>query len=256
MGILAHRHLIFYRTYADLKAESERTYLGIIWWVLEPVINMAVYYFVFSTLLNRGEPDFAPFLLIGLVAWRWFESTIKRGCQIVLASKALILQTDLPKAIFPITGLLVNTFKFIIAFSCLLIFLWLYGFHPGAGDWARLPVVIVVQFLLLAGVALPLAAVVPFVPDLFEFVQYGLRLLFFMSGIFYDIGRIAPQYAFLEYMNPVAFLISCYRDILMDGAPLHYGYLGMWSAVSVGLTFFGLIVFRRLDPIYAKRMVK
>lgn len=256
MGVFAHRHLIFYRTYADLKAEAERTYLGIVWWVLEPVINMAVYYFVFSTLLDRGEPDFAAFLLIGLVAWRWFESTVKRGCQIILSSKGLILQTNLPKAIFPITGLLVNTFKFTIAFGCLLIFLWFYGFHPGLGDWARLPIVIAVQFLLLAAVALPLSAVVPFVPDLSEFVQFGLRLLFFMSGIFYDIGRIAPNYAFLEYVNPVAFVIASYRDILMHGAPLRYDYLGMWAGISIAVVLLGMALFRRLDPVYAKRMVK
>lgn len=256
IGIFAHRHLILYRSYADLKAEAERTYLGILWWVLEPVINMAVYYFVFSTLLRRGEPDFAPFLLIGLVAWRWFESTVRRGCQIILASKGLILQTSLPKAIFPITGLLVNTFKFLIAFACLLIFLWFYGFHPGLNDWAQLPVVMLVQFLLLAAVAMPLSAVVPFVPDLFEFVLYGMRLLFFMSGIFYDIGRIAPDYAFLEYLNPMAFIISCYRDVLMHGEPLRYDYLAVWSILSIGATLFGLLLFRRLDPVYAKRMVK
>lgn len=255
MGIFAHRHLLLYRTYADLKAEAERTYLGILWWVLEPVINMAVYYFVFSTLLDRGEPNFAPFLLIGLVAWRWFESTVRRGCQIILASKALILQTNLPKAIFPITGLLVNTFKFLIAFTLLLVFLWMYGFRD-VNDWVRLPIVIAVQFILLAAVALPLSAVVPFVPDLSELVVYFLRLLFFMSGIFYDIGRIAPDYAFLEYLNPVAFLIACYRDILMHGDPLQYNYLIGWTLISGVVVLAGLALFRKLDPIYAKRMVK
>lgn len=256
MGILAHRHLILYRAYADLKAEAERTYLGIVWWILEPVINMAVYYFVFSTLLKRGEEDYAAFLLVGLITWRWFEATIRRGCQIILSSKGLILQTNLPKAIFPITGLLVNTFKFLIAFACLLVFLWFYGFHPGLNDWARLPLVMGVQFLVLAAVAMPLSAIVPFVPDLSEFVQYGLRLLFFMSGVFYDIGRIAPDYAFLEYLNPMAFLIACYRDILMHGAPLEYEYLAGWAAASVLATIGALLLFKRLEPTYAKRMVK
>ena len=57
--------LILYKTYADLRAETERTYLGFLWWIFEPVLYMTVFYVFFGLLLGHKTDDFVPFLLIG-----------------------------------------------------------------------------------------------------------------------------------------------------------------------------------------------
>ncbi|MEZ5600916.1 MAG: hypothetical protein R3F36_07955 [Candidatus Competibacteraceae bacterium] len=62
-----YRDLILYKTQADLRAEAAKTYIGFLWWVLDPLMFMMIFYVVFGLLLKRATPDFVPFLLIGLV---------------------------------------------------------------------------------------------------------------------------------------------------------------------------------------------
>ena len=71
--------LVLFSTYAELRAERSRSYLGLIWWVLEPAMNMAVYYLVFVVILRSQQRDYLPFLLIGLTLWQWFKSCATHG---------------------------------------------------------------------------------------------------------------------------------------------------------------------------------
>ena len=71
--------LVLYKTYAELRAESARTYIGFLWWIIEPIVDMATYYLVFAVLLRNRTEDFVPFLLIGLVSWKWFSVSVTMG---------------------------------------------------------------------------------------------------------------------------------------------------------------------------------
>lgn len=67
VDIRPSKDLIAYKTHADLRAEAERTYLGVGWWLLEPLINVSIYYFVFDVLLGRGTDDLIAFLTVGVI---------------------------------------------------------------------------------------------------------------------------------------------------------------------------------------------
>src|SRR6516225_8139492 len=58
--------LILFSTYAELRAERSRSYLGLLWWIVEPAMNMGVYYLVFAVIFNMGGPDYVAFLLVVL----------------------------------------------------------------------------------------------------------------------------------------------------------------------------------------------
>ena len=72
VDIRSSKDLIAYKTYADLRAEAERTYLGVVWWFLDPLIHISIYYFVFSVIMSRGTENFIAFLAVGVIVWRWF----------------------------------------------------------------------------------------------------------------------------------------------------------------------------------------
>ena len=76
---LHYLELILFSTYAELRAERARSYLGLIWWVLEPAMMMGTFFLVFSVVLQNNQPDYFPFLLIGLVLWPWFISFVSHG---------------------------------------------------------------------------------------------------------------------------------------------------------------------------------
>jgi lipopolysaccharide transport system permease protein len=210
-----HKDLILYKTWADLRSESGRYYLSFIWWILDPVLLMFVFYVVFGLGLRSVSTEhFVPFLLIGIITWRWFEATVNHCTNSIQASRALVQQVSLPKIIFPLVTVCKDTFRFLIAFVLIVVFVNIYGLWAGPA-YLSLPAILLVQLMLIMALGILFACLTPFLPDFALLVTYPIRMLFFMSGVFYDIGRIPEKYKFLFFYNPMARLIQSYREILM-----------------------------------------
>src|SRR3954466_6060462 len=140
---LHYIELVLFSTYAELRAERSRSYLGLIWWVLEPAMNMAVYYLVFSVILRSPQPDYVAFLLVGLTLWQWFKSCVSHGSYSIWQQLPLIRQVRLPAQVFPSVQILADTVKFAFILALLLAVLWLTGHPPNAAYVALLPVLLV-----------------------------------------------------------------------------------------------------------------
>ncbi len=236
-NLFRYIELILYKTYADLKAETQRTYLGFLWWIFEPIMYMGVFYVFFGLLLGRNTDNFVPFLLIGLTAWQWFKSCLSHGAETILGAHHLMQQVYLPKVIFPIILILTDTVKFIFIFILLLIFLWLYGYQIGLSYFA-LPLVLIVQLLFTATLSFLLAAIVPFIPDLRFVVENLLIAVFFMSGIIIKADAVPEIYRNYYYLNPIVNIIESYRNILMHNIWPNWSALliiGMISLVGIWL---------------------
>lgn len=246
--------LIWYKALAELRAEAARSFLGFLWWIVEPVLYMAAFYVVFGLIFERGGADFVPFLLCGLVAWKWFASTVTSAANAIPANGGLMQQVYLPKHIFPTIVLLVNTVKFLVVMGLLLVFLMSYG-HTPSYAWLGLPALVLVQCLFIAAVAGLVSSIVPFVPDFKLLLDNVMMLLFFVSGVFFDIGSVPGYLQFLLNLNPMAGIIDGYRTILMQGLWPNGLYLASVLVVSLlGITLAGRIL-ARYDRIYPKVLV-
>lgn len=243
--------LMLYKSYANLKTELSKLHLGILWWVIEPVLHMTIYYVVFAVLQNRGSHNFIPFLLIGLVSWRWFQGTVMQAATSIIANKALMQQVYVTKTLFPAITLISNTVKFTVTFFILLVFLWLYGLTPNRA-YIALPLVLGTQFLWIAGCGYLCAAILPFMPDLRILMDNFLRALMFLSGIFYSGERIAPEWQFYFFLNPIASLIQSYRDILISGELPGGPHLAVISLVSIFMILLGKHLLTRFDYLYPR----
>lgn len=246
--------LIWYKALAELRAEAARAYLGFLWWIVEPVLYMGAFYVVFGLVLQRGGPGFVPFLLCGLVVWKWFGSTVLSSANTIPANAGLMQQVYLPKYLFPAIVLVINTIKFSVIFGLLLVFLVLYGLTP-TEVWLSLPLLVLVQFLLISMVAGLVSALVPFVPDFRFLLENFMTLLFFLSGVFFDISKASEELQFILMLNPMAFIIDSYRSVLIDGNWPDGFYLGVVSVVSIlGLWLTGRVI-HHYDRIYPKVLV-
>ncbi len=245
--------LILYKTYADLRAETERTYLGFLWWIFEPILFMSIFYVFFGILLNQGQKDYVPFLLIGLTIWQWFKACLSHGAETILGGHALMQQVYLPKVIFPIILILTDSVKFIFIFSLLLIFLWIYGYLPTV-HYLALPLLLLIQFMLITACVFFLAAMVPFFPDLRFIVENLLLAVFFMSGVMMDANAIPEQYRGYYYLNPIVTLLESFRDVLMHQRWPHWEAL-VWIALTaiVGI-FLAYRLIKKFEYTYPKVM--
>jgi lipopolysaccharide transport system permease protein len=246
--------LVLYKTYAELKAEAKRTYIGLVWWIVEPIIFMLIFYFVFGVLFSRGTDEFVPFLLIGLVLWHWFQSTIMQCSNAITNNRPLIQQVVVPKALFPTVMITSNLIKFSIVALILLAFLITREIYP-TWSWLYCLPVLGVFLTLITGVSFVLAAIVPLVPDIRVLIDNGCRALFFLSGIFYDISDLPPRFAHVLGFNPIAVLISAIRNALMHGVVADTRALAAISTIAIMLTAAGLYLLRLNRSAYAKTTI-
>ncbi len=248
--------LIFHKAYAELRAEATRAYLGFMWWFVEPILYMAVFYVIFESGLKRGGAGFVPFLLCGLVTWKWFASTVAAGSGVLAVNAAVMQQVYLPKVVFPLVLVVVNTFKFGVALGFLLLFLTLNPDSTVYATWFAMPVLILMQLLLIVSLTILVAAIVPFIPDLKLLLDNLLMLMFFLSGIFFRFQEMSPEMQRLLRFNPMLLLIEAYRAVLLnDSMPDWKPLLGI-TGISILCLCAGVMLFRKYDRVYPKIVIR
>jgi lipopolysaccharide transport system permease protein len=243
--------LIRYKAYAELRAEAARVYAGFMWWFIEPLLYMLVFYVVFGLVFEHGGKGFVPFLLCGLVVWKWFASTVSYGSNAILANAGLMQQVYVPKFVFPSVVVLANTAKFLLILALFIVFLTIYGFSVTTA-WVALPILIVTQLLLIVAVTWLAAAIIPFVPDMRFVIDNGLTMLFFLSGIFFKLTVIPDHLRWYFSLNPMFTLIEAYRRILLDGRWPDWEALGVVVLCSVLGIWLAKRLFSRFDRLYPK----
>jgi lipopolysaccharide transport system permease protein len=164
---------------------------------------------------------------------------------------AVIQQVYQPKFIFPVIVVLINTAKFLFVMLLFLLFLLISGKQPSISWLALLPL-IGVQFVLIAGITSLCATVIPFVPDLKWVVDNGLTMLFFLSGVFFDISALPEHFQGWLRLNPMAVLIEGYRSALLLGQMPDWGQVFWVLLFACILIVVAVGVFTRYDRIYPK----
>ena len=243
--------LIWNKSISDLKSEARRGYLGILWWVIEPILYLSVFYVIFVMIFKSRSEDAVAFLLVGLVVWKWFSASILQCSVCITSNIGLIRQVSISKTIFPLMTVLSATLKFLIVFFLLILFLIYLGEVP-TYQWISIPFVLIAQLLMMLAIGTILAVAVPFLPDIKLVVDNGMTLLFFLSGVFFDISDAPEDIQHYLYLNPMVALIESYRTILIDDHYPDWNILGVLSVISIVVFMAGLILMRK----YSGRFVK
>lgn len=246
-----YREILLYGVYSDLKTEIARRFLGFLWWIIEPVMYMTVFYIVFGMALRQGGPEYVPFLLSGMIAWKWFDGSVRQASLSIPMNSGLVQQIYVPKSLFALIQIFSNTFKFMIVLILLLAFLLVIGKVPTL-EWFGLIPIILVQLLLIISVGLLLAAIIPFAQDLKLVVDNLLMLMMFMSGIFFNADRIPEAMRSVFELNPMVLLIAAYRDVLLSNKWPLWSALGYCVLISIPILAVALYTLHRNERRYPK----
>lgn len=239
--------LVIIKVRFSLRSEASQSYLSYAWWILEPLLQMGVFYIVFDILLNRGTEDFVAFLLCGIIPWLWFSKSVNQSGNSISRGKGLISQTYLPKSFFPLVIIGQALVKQAFVFLLLLVFLFVYDFYPSI-RWLWLIPIVITQLLLIIAVSFMVAFVVPFARDIQYLIEAGLKMVMFGSGIFYSYKHVLlPEHREIFLMNPMANLIVNYRRVLMEDIEPLIGSLAIISLVSIAVILLMTRVMKRYN---------
>ncbi|AST93379.1 MULTISPECIES: ABC transporter permease [Sutcliffiella] len=214
LEMLKRKDLLLYLVKSGLKAENRNSYLGYFWWLLDPLLNVLVYYFLVVIILERGGENYAVYLVIGLVVWRWMNTTVTTSAKAIRKYGSIINQVYLPKSIFPLATTSTQLFNFAFGLIVVAIFLVIFGIFP---SWhiVYLPVIVLVQLVLLLAIALFLAYICVFIRDIDNILSHIMRLFFYASPIIWEGSRLPEKYDWVVAINPVAIIVDSYRSVLM-----------------------------------------
>ena len=98
--MIKRKDLLIYLVASGLKAQNRDSFLGYFWWLLDPLLNVGIYYFLMVVILGRGGPDYPIYLVIGMINWRWISSTINSSSKAITGYSSIISQVYMPKSVF------------------------------------------------------------------------------------------------------------------------------------------------------------
>jgi lipopolysaccharide transport system permease protein len=239
----------------SLKAEAAKLYLSFLWWLLEPILFVAIFYFVFSVLLGTREPDFLLFLLCAKVPYMWFSKAIMNASGSITGNRGIISQIDIPKAIFPYSAIQVTIYKEIPVFILLFVTCLYFGYMPST-SWLWMIPLVITLYLMIVAIGLLTAIMVCYVEDVRMLISMGMTFLMFISGVFFDIRNIRePIQSYLLAFNPMAFFCDSFRTILMNRGIFDENHLFKLGVIFIVMILLLHWFYRRMSRTIAARVV-
>ena len=242
-----------YSARSDLKSEVASSYLNWLWWILDPLMFMLVYTFIAVVVFKSNVEYFPIFVFIGLTFWNFFSKTVQGSVKLIRNNQNIVSKVYIPKFILVLERMFVNGFKMLISLALVLVMMVIWRVPVTYRVIYIIPVLIVLC-LLTFGLSCIVTHFGVFVDDLYNVVQILLRLIFYLSGIFYSIdNRLKdPLRTVMLSINPMAFLIQAGRQCLLYSITPSRKFLLLWGAAACILVVIGIHVIYKYENSYVK----
>ena len=232
-----YRFLIKQLVARDFKAKYKRSVLGILWSFLNPLLTMLVQYLVFSMLFRSSIPNFALYLLTGIVCFSFFSEATSMTLTSIVGNASLITKVYVPKYIYPLTRVMSSTINFLLALIPLFMVM-LVTRTPVRPAILLLPLPVICLFAVSLGIGMLLASAMVFFRDT-QFLWSVLSILWmYVTPIFYPESILPARWMPLFRCNPLYHIIRFVRIIMMDGIspePKAYGLMLIASFAPLAL---------------------
>jgi lipopolysaccharide transport system permease protein len=242
----------------DLKRRYVGSMAGFLWSVINPIVTMISYTFVFSVILRMkmgvetGTTSFAIFLICGYLPWMLFSDTILRNCSVIPDNAPLITKTVIPAEILTIALTVSNLVHHLIALAIFLIVL--IGFYSVSVSAVWVLLYMFLLLLFAQGLGWIVATLQVFLRDTIQALQIILTLWLYFTPIFYPMSMVdrAPKaIRVLARMNPMAIIVAGYRNSLLDVAQPSGIAIGAVTLISLVVFILGAFLFRQAKPAFA-----
>ena len=248
-----YAYLSRYMARTELKAEVANSYLNWIWWVLEPLASMLVYYAIFSHVLGRNQPYYLAFVYTGTLVWSYYDRCLLYAVQAIRLNRDIVTKTYIPKPVLLLSNMLFNGFKMLISCGILIIVLIIQHVVITPYILYVIPVLVILQ-LITFGSGLILMHFGVFVDDLAHAMRIGMWILFYITGVFYDLRAIVPGAwgSILVCVNPIAAVIDNVRACLLYGHAPSAAVMLVWLVLGLVMCALGLKLSYTYENTYVK----
>ena len=238
---------------AELKSEVADSYLNWLWWIIEPVCFMLIYTFIFGYVFQNKTPYFASFVFVGLTAWDFFNRMVKGSVRLIVSNRDLVKKVYIPKYILLLSKSYTYVFKMMISIAITFVLMIFQGVHLSWHIFFFIPINVIL-YILSFGVGMILMNYGVTVNDLGNLINVLLRMVFYLSGIFYNINeRLSGTLcSLLLRANPVAMLMNELRNTMLYNQLPNFKWLAIWLVIALILNAIGIHLIHKNENSYAK----
>jgi ABC-type polysaccharide/polyol phosphate export permease len=240
----------------DLRGRYVGSAMGLVWSLVVPLVNLAVFTFIFSVVLRvnfqaeQGVANFTLYLFCGMIPWLAFQESVMRGTNCIVENANLIKRVAFPVLILPAYLVISSLINELIGLTILLLAIFIT--MKFMSIWILLlPLLLALQLLFTLGIVCALAALNVFFRDISHLTSASLMVWMYITPIFYPTRLVPEKFRFLMAANPMTHLIQAYRDIFLNNCMPEWRGLLIFGIFAIMSASFGLWIFNRTRKSFA-----
>ena len=249
-----YREMIISLVKRDLKGRYKGSAMGFLWTMINPLLQLAVYTFVFSVIMPSGVERFYLFLFVALVPWLFFSTCLSTGTTVIFAQQEMVKKIYFPRQILPISFTISQFVNMLLSFVVIFIVLIFSGIKFNFKALACLPIIMLIQFILCLGITFVVSALTVYLRDLEYILSIISMAWMYLTPILYPIENVPEAYRGICYINPMTSIIVAYRDLLYSSKVPEMGTLVIAVFMGILLLAIGLVSFEHLQRHFAEEL--
>jgi lipopolysaccharide transport system permease protein len=249
--VVRYRELFFFLAWRDVKIRYRQTILGGLWAIIQPLLAMLIFSFVFNRLVGvRSDgPPYPLFVFAGLAPWTFLSNAVMQSSNSLLASERLVSKIYFPRIFIPMASAGALLLDLLVSLAMVLVLMMHYHW-PITYHILLLPFFILGTFLVASGLGLTLSACNVIFRDVKYAVPFFLQMGLFVTPVVYPLRYVPHRWQGLTGLNPMTGMILGFRHALL-GSPIPFN-LEIASLALSGVFFVsGLLIFRRIERLFA-----
>jgi lipopolysaccharide transport system permease protein len=247
-----YRELLRSLVVRNLKVKYQRSVLGFVWTLLNPMLTIAVLTLVFSYVIKIRVPEYWAFVFSGYFVWNFMLQMLSSSTYLLAEHAALRRSVAFPSEVLVLSTAASRLFEF--AIEMMIALLLLIGFHHRGvpSSFLLLPWLVIIQVLLAIGLAMPIATLAVFYSDVQHAIPILLLMLFYLSPVFYPASLVPEHLRMFYLMNPIAGLLTLYHETLYEGRWPTLLLVAYVSLAALALCIVGYMIFNRYKRLFAE----
>jgi lipopolysaccharide transport system permease protein len=249
-----YRELIYFMIWREVKVRYKQTMLGAAWAIIQPVLTMIVFTFLFgriAKLPTDGNIPYPIFSYTALLPWGLFVAALNQASRSLTSNQNMVSKIYFPRLVLPLASVLSGLIDFIIAFVILIGLMIYYGIAPSINVIWALPLFLVLTIITALGVALWLSAINVQYRDVNYALPFMTQFWLFATPVAYSSNLISEKWRLVYSLNPMAGVVNGFRWALLGVG--NGPDAGLWISVGIALLVLisGLFYFRNMEKTFA-----
>ena len=249
-----YRELVYFMIWRDVKVRYKQTMLGAAWAIIQPVMTMLVFTFLFGRIAKLPTDNNIPYPIFSytaLLPWGLFVAALNQASRSLTANQNMVTKIYFPRLVLPLASILSGLVDFVIAFIILIGLMIYYQITPSINALWALPLFLLLAIIAALGVALWLAAINVQYRDVNYALPFMTQFWLFITPVAYSSNLISEKWQLLYSLNPMAGVVNGFRWALLGTDTGPGPEMAISVIISILVLISGLFYFRNMEKTFA-----